>query len=72
MLFYYLLCVHSCEANFCYFGHTKKWDDFTQIEITIVYQRAENVIFPPKQSSTPFVFYLHEAKRGFIFQCLYR
>lgn len=46
-------------------------DDYNQREITIIYQGAEIVIFPLKQSTTTFVFYLHEAKRGFTFQCLY-
>lgn len=57
---------------FCYFLHGKeRGDDYNQGEITAIYQRAGNVIFSPKQSSTPFVFYLHRAKKSFIFQCLY-
>lgn len=70
--FHFATICHSGQS-FCssFFLAVVNNDDYNQRKITIIYQGAEIVIFPLKQSTTPFVFYLHEAKRGFIFQCLY-
>lgn len=67
----YYVCI-LVKHVLCYYGHAKTLGgDYNQGEITILYRRAANVTFPQKQSCTPFAFYLHEAKRGFIYQCLY-
>lgn len=61
MLFYYYACI-LVKLVFVR-NWLKPGRDY------IIYQRAENVFSP--QSSAPFVFYLREAVKGLILQCLY-
>lgn len=65
--------MRSWKECACFSGHggEKKMTIITR-ERLLLSTRELEMLFPPlKQSSTLFVFYLREAKRGFIFQRLY-